>query len=51
MFIFDFAPPKRMGLRSHMRLSGVLVKSILDYVTRRNYQESNPARKKEKKNT
>ena len=30
MFIFDFAPPKRMGLRSHMRLSGVLVKSILE---------------------
>src|SRR5206468_12620827 len=35
VFIFDFAPPKRMGLRSHIRLSGVLAKSILDYVIRR----------------
>jgi hypothetical protein len=27
--------PKRIGLRSHIRLSGVLVKNVLDYVTRR----------------
>src|SRR2546422_4352473 len=28
-------PPKRIGLRSNIRLSGVLVKNVLDYVSRR----------------
>jgi len=32
---YTFTAPNRIGLRSYMRLSGVLVKSILDYVTRR----------------
>jgi hypothetical protein len=30
-----FAAPKRIGLKSYIRLSGVLVKSLLDYVIRR----------------
>ena len=31
----SYAVPKRIGLKSHMRLSGSVVKIVLDHVTRR----------------